>query len=140
MWQVRGSKDDKRMKSNFSGPLLPKQQRVSGGWRICGTPLFEILCQTSLYKIRQRQINHMCAFLQWILDKKPLYIRHYKLRASEKQTNYKVQYKNQCTEKFWKSCFLIRGFGNEKNFMAITKPNESLIIILNIWEELGSLL
>lgn len=56
----------------------------------------------------------MCALLQRILDKKTLYIRHYKLRAFEKQTNYKVQYKNQCTEKFWESCFLIRGFGNEK--------------------------
>lgn len=31
MWQVRGSKDDERMKSNFSGPLLPKQQRVLEG-------------------------------------------------------------------------------------------------------------
>lgn len=31
MWQVRGSKDDKRMKSDFSGPLLPKEQRVFGG-------------------------------------------------------------------------------------------------------------
>lgn len=57
---------------------------------------------------------YVCPFTMNFRQKPTLYQTLQAKSFRKKQTNYKVQYKNQCTEKFWESCFLIRGFGNEK--------------------------